>query len=333
MSRVEALPWQRELWTGLNEARNNGRLTHALLFAGPEGVGKRHFARALAHGLICEAAGPDGYACGQCRSCLQLASGTHPNLHWIRVDHDEKTGKDKRDISIDQLRDLSAKLALSSHYGGAKVAVIDPADAMNVAGVNALLKTIEEPPPATHLILVSERPMALAATLRSRCQRLRFAVPSEEDALAWLRYEEPKLPAEALQLASGAPLKALAFHRDGLLLQQTQWRRDWLEVWSQKKTPLAAAASVGRDRELASVWLSALVVFLGEVLRLRVAGNASGEIGAIAARISINGLQQLIDEALESQRRLRSNAAPQQVLESLMIAWWRWSMTRPAVSA
>ena len=333
MSGEPVLPWQQELWSGLVDARAKGRLTHALLLAGPLGVGKRHFARVLAASLLCESVDAQGYACGRCRGCVQFASGTHPNLHWVQVLQDEKTGKDKRDISIDQLRELSARLALSSHYGGAKVAVIDPADVMNVAGVNALLKTIEEPPPNTHLVLISERPMALAATLRSRCQRLRFVAPAEAEARAWLQVEEPALPAEALALAGGAPLKALDFHRSGLLALQAQWRRDWFDVWSQKKTPVAAATSIGRDRDQAAAWLSALVVFLAEILRLCVAGDTRGEQGAIAARVSVNGLQQLIDEALESQRRLRSNAPPQQLAESLMIAWWRWAMTRPAARA
>lgn len=330
MSAHAPLPWQQELWNGLADARRRGRLTHALLLAGPEGVGKRHFARTLAHGLICESADAAGLACGLCRSCVQLAAGTHPNLLWIGVEHDDKTGKDKRDISIEQLRELGSRLALSSHYGGAKVAVIDPADAMNVSGVNALLKTIEEPPPATHLLLISERPMALAATLRSRCQRLRFTVPPRAQAEDWLRAEEPGLDALALERAGGAPLKALSLQRSGLLQQQEQWRRDWLDIGAQRKNPVAVAASLGRDRELASAWIAALLGFLAELLRLRVAGEGSGELGALAARISVNGLQQLVDEALDAQRRLRSSAAPQPVLESLLIGWWRWSIARPA---
>lgn len=321
------LPWHETLWATLNEARANGRLAHALLLAGPEGVGKRAFARRLAYGLICEARDDHGAACGRCRSCLQLAAGTHPNLFWINVDRDEKTGKEKRDISIEQLRDLSGRLALSSHYGGAKIAVIDPADAMNVAGVNALLKTIEEPPPATHIILISERPQALAATLRSRCQRLRFGLPDWEQARDWLAREAADLPQGALEQAGGAPLKALAAHRSGLIDLQQQWRRDWLDVWNQRKTPVVAASAVGRDRDQASAWLSALLVFFAELLRLRVSPDAGGELASIATRIQFAGLQQMMDEALESQRRLRSNAAPQTVIESLMIAWWRWSMT------
>jgi DNA polymerase-3 subunit delta' len=200
--------------------------------------------------------------------------------------------------------------------------------------VNALLKTIEEPLPNTHLILISERPMALAATLRSRCQRLRFAVPSSEEAQAWLREQEPGLPASALAAAQGAPLRALDAHRSGLLQQQAQWRRELVDVAAQKRSPLVAAAAVGRDRDAAGQWLSAFIVLLSDLLRAGLAVDAPSDARALAAKVPATGLQQMLDEAFESMRRLQVNASPQLVIESLMIAWWRWAaMTKPGATA
>jgi DNA polymerase-3 subunit delta' len=163
--------WQQERWGQIRAAHAAGRLAHALLLAGPRGAGKDHFATGLASFLLCESADAGQRPCGACRSCALLAAGTQPNLMRLAP------AEDKRDIAIDDVRDLLDRLHLSSHYGQAKVAIISPADALNANGVNALLKTIEEPPPATHILLAAERWRALPATLRSRCQILRFARP------------------------------------------------------------------------------------------------------------------------------------------------------------
>jgi len=336
VSVVGILPWQQPLWSVVSEARAQDRLAHALLLAGPAGVGKRQFARALAQALLCETPGAQGGACGRCRGCVQFEAGSHPNLFWLQPLYDDKTDKHKRDISVEQLRDLGDKLVLSAHYGGAKVVVMDPADALNVSGVNALLKTIEEPPPKTYMLLVSERPMALAATLRSRCQRLRFTPPADAEARAWLLDQEPTLAGatldRALEMAQGAPLRALAGHRAGVLALQGKWRTDWLDVAAQKRTPTAAAIAVGKDREQVAAWLAAFIVFLAELLRARVGGQQAADLGNLPARIAMPGLQALIDEAYESARRITTSASPQLVVESLMIAWWRWSMARGAAA-
>lgn len=336
MSVATLLPWQNTLWSVVTEAHANGKLAHALLLAGPGGVGKRPFARALAQALLCEAPTVQGGACGSCRGCVQFEAGSHPNLFWLQPLFDDKTDKQKRDIGVEQLRDLGDKLVLSAHYGGSKVVVMDPVDALNISGVNALLKTIEEPPPNTYMLLVSERPMALAATLRSRCQRLRFAPPDEVQARAWLRDQEPALSGAALEraldLAQGAPLRALAGYRSGLLEQQGKWRADWLDVAAQKRAPTAAALAVGKDREQVSAWIAAFIAFLGELLRARVSGQQAADLGAIPARIGMPGLQAMLDEAFESARRITTSASPQLVVESLMIAWWRWSMARGAAA-
>lgn len=334
MSEHRPLPWQLDLWNSLQSARRQERLTHALLFAGAAGVGKRHFARAFAASMLCETPQADATACGACRGCTQFASGSHPNLFWLRPEQDEKTGKEKRDIGIEQLRQLSEKLALSSHYGRSRLAVLDPADALNLNGMNALLKTIEEPPPATYLLLISERPMALAATLRSRCQHLRFSCPSQTQAVAWLHAQQPDLPPSALAAAGGAPLKALDSHRCGLLQSQLQWRRDLVDVAAHKRSPIAAAAAVGRERDQAAAWFATFLGLMAELLRARITGvDVAADAAALAPRVSPAALQQMIDEAFESSRRLQLNAQPQLAVESLMISWWRWTMrTRPAAA-
>lgn len=308
---LKPLPWQQDLWMQLSTLALSNQLAHALLLAGPRGVGKRQFARALVAFILCEQ--KSGYACGTCRSCQQFLAGTHPNAVVLQREVDDK-GKEKRDISVDQVREFSEKLQLTSHYGQAKVALIDPAEALNDAGVNALLKTIEEPNGKAHMLLVTERPMALKPTLRSRCQRLRFAVPQEKEALAWLK--ERGGDAASLKHANGAPLQALELKESGLLESYAEWARGMQDLALQKRDPLQAAGMVGKDQ--AQAFLGWLQQWLTAQLRNKLGGG-----DAFAASLPGPAIEQLLKETLEGQQRLRHNLNPQMLVESLMILWWR----------
>jgi DNA polymerase-3 subunit delta' len=314
----------------VQDARASGRLAHAFLVAGPAGVGKRTFARALGASLLCESPQPDGIACGSCRGCTQYAAGTHPNLLWITREINERTGKEKRDISMDQLRGLMERLSLSSHYGQAWVVVVDPADALNVNGVNALLKTIEEPPPGCHVLLLSERPMELAPTLRSRCQLLRFPLPPRDAALAWLRETDPQLDPAALDLAGGAPLRALEDRESGLSGRVREWRRQLLELARLRLDPVAAAAAAKLDKDSIAPWLRTLVGLLHDLLRARSGLDTDPAVAEVATRLTPGDVELLLAEAVAGHRRLQSNAAPQLLGESLMIALWARARTGTA---
>ncbi|MEW6168344.1 MAG: AAA family ATPase [Pseudomonadota bacterium] len=326
------LPWQQELWIELTAQALQQRLSHALLLFGPAGVGKRWFARALAAYLLCERR--SGYACGECRSCQQIGAGSHPNasllgtdgllglamsengqreqglVHW-QPDAERK----RRDISIEGARKLSERLTLSAHYGGARVALLDPADALNASSVNALLKTIEEPPPATHLLLICERAQALPATLRSRCQRIRFGMPDADAARVWLEAQcGGRGDAEALAAAHGAPLRARALIEQGALAQQREWSELWTAVGRRRKDPVSAAALIERDA---------------------VAAHLQWAWGWLHARFRERVLQQTLDppaleaweqvwaEIAEANRLVAGNAQPQLLLESLYALWLR----------
>lgn len=205
-------PWNRPLWDRLTREREH--LPHALLLHGMAGVGKRQLALALAEWLLCEHP-LGGSACGQCSSCNWLEQGGHPDLRIVepRAD-DAETDKPKRSrrlIAVDDIREATDMLALSSHQGGWRVVLIQPAEAMNTAAANALLKTLEEPPPRVMLILVSHQPRRLLPTVLSRCQKLVVPRPDRQVAMAWLA-EHPLPDAEGLLLeAGGAPLLALEY--------------------------------------------------------------------------------------------------------------------------
>jgi len=146
----------------LRQALKNRRIAHAYLFEGPDGVGKRLVALALARALLCQ----DGTGCGDCPSCRKVDHNNHPDIHLLDADGSS--------IKIDQVRALQQELALRPLEGKYKICLIDGADQFIPAAANALLKTLEEPQPNTLIILLSSRPESLLVTIRSRCQRLPF---------------------------------------------------------------------------------------------------------------------------------------------------------------
>jgi DNA polymerase III subunit delta' len=206
-------PWQDRQWRQLWSAYQTKRLPHALLLKGTHGLGISQFARQLAATLLCDAPVEYGMACRQCKSCLLYQAGNHPELTRIEP---EDRGKS---IKIDQIRALAEFVSLKSHYGHFKIAILDPAEAMNRNAANSLLKTLEEPPLGTLLLLVSHRPMLLPVTVRSRCQSVNFNIPPGTVTQAWLAAQTtqkiPSLP-PLLMLADEAPLTVLERLESGL---------------------------------------------------------------------------------------------------------------------
>lgn len=200
-------PWQQRIYVQAAAALDAGRLGHALLFAGPAQLGKREVAIRLAQRLLCEQRQDDGEPCGRCRACHLLEAGTHPDYQLISFVPNKEGTRLRTEIVIEQIRDLSERLSLTPQYGGAQIAIIDPAEAINHAASNALLKTLEEPVPGRYLWLVTAHPARLSATIRSRCQKLEFRLPPQDESLSWLhaRGHADAAAREALDSARGHP--------------------------------------------------------------------------------------------------------------------------------
>jgi DNA polymerase-3 subunit delta' len=248
-----AFPWHREALRRLLSER--ARLPHALLVSGRAGIGKTEFARALAAGVLCESP-RDGFACGACASCHWLSQGNHPDYREIvpEASEEEAEGDEaaagKADkpksivIKIEQIRALADFITLSTHRSGYRVLLLHPAETMQPAAANALLKTLEEPPPHTLIVLVSDQPARLLATIRSRCRLLNLGAPPQKEALEWLRAEGVAQPETALAAAGGAPLLA----RDLAAPEEAELRRRILAELSRPggADTLQFAASVER---------------------------------------------------------------------------------------
>lgn len=214
MSKI--YPWQNSTWQQLIEPLQQGRLSHALLITGEQGLGKSQLAKHFAKTALCLKAGQT--ACGECKSCLLFQAETHTDFQWIEPDG--------RQIKIDQIRAMIEQLSQTAQQGGRKVAVIAPAEAMNTAAANALLKCLEEPSGNTLIILLSHSPQRLLPTILSRCQKVSVHKPTFEQASIWLAtwISDQAQREQLLRLANGNPLQAKEYFEQDLLsvLKQMQ---------------------------------------------------------------------------------------------------------------
>ncbi len=162
------LPWQQAAWQQMQQLRKN--MPHALLFFGNPGIGKSLFAQQLAKALLCEKIQPDGYACDACPSCVWFAQENHPDFRCIRPENLEPEPADdaSKEIKIDQIRALADFMNISTHRSGMRVVVLYPAETLNLASSNALLKTLEEPPPNTVFLVITHSLDKLLPTILSR---------------------------------------------------------------------------------------------------------------------------------------------------------------------
>jgi DNA polymerase-3 subunit delta' len=193
------LSWLKSLANGWIARRREGRLPHAVLLLGPAGTGKRATAAWLA--------GMQLHSRGSELPVYPVTLPEHPDLHVLRPP------EDKFAIGVDQVRELVREVSLTSYEGGGKVAIIEPANALTTSAANSLLKTLEEPPGDSLIILIADRVGRLPATIFSRCQRLTFNCPPVADSLTWLDRHQPGGKwQQALRAAGGAPLAAIAAH-------------------------------------------------------------------------------------------------------------------------
>jgi len=312
------LPWHDGARARLETAFAGGRLPHGLLLHGPDGVGKEHFATVLAAGLFCSGQRHGLTPCGECPECALGRAASHPDLHWLRRPEDRKS------IGVDAVREVCDQLGMTSMRGGYRVAIISPAHLMTHNAMNALLKTLEEPAPRTLLVLITSRPSGLLATLRSRCQRVEVPRPPAAQSSQWLASQLGEAaPARLLELAGGAPLKALALapHFAGLDAQMAGLL-DALLGGRAEVTRLAADM-LGEGLSSRLDWLE---TWLAQAMRGRVLPDATcltvpggPLLQRAAAEVNITAAFRTLDRVRESRRLLEGSAAPQLVVEALLV--------------
>lgn len=314
-----------------------GRLPHALLVSGRPGIGKVDFARELARSLLCESP-IDRLACGECPSCHWFSQGNHPDYREIVPEAAEEgdaeaadaeggkdAGKKSLVIKIDQVRAIRDFVSLSTHRAGHRAIVLHPAESLQPAAANALLKTLEEPPPATVIVLVSDRPARLLATIRSRCESVVLRAPARDAALAWLRAGGAEDPEVALALAGGAPLLAARLAQP----EEREWRRKVVGELSRPDGAHALAFATGIDRALLERTIVVMQTWVHDLVRLKSAGEPRHHVDAAAAlrakarRARLERLLALDRELLEARRLASHPLNARLAAEHLMMAYNR----------
>ena len=322
------LPWQVDF----ARVQLAGRATwpHAMLLDGPRGMGKRALAMNLARSLLCEQPPSNGLACGACPGCVYVAAGQHPDLRMVEpfVVEDDGTIKVLDAIPVDAIRSLTRWAQVTSHRGRAKVAVIVPAEAMNAAAANALLKTLEEPPPETFLMLITHQPGRLPATIRSRCRRVAAPRVDAPSAQAWLASLGVANPASLLGQAGGAPLVAAALADPSLQRERKFWLDALAVPKSMSSVALAARIdSAPRDERKARLgqaidWLIAWTADLGRV----VGGGApsfnpdfAGPLGVLAGAVAPRALFRYHRSLLRQRLLVAHPLQPRLVAEMVLL--------------
>jgi DNA polymerase-3 subunit delta' len=334
-------PWQQASWTQLQQLRQ--RLPHAILFHGAAGIGKSDFIESFAQGLLCEAVLPDGHACGQCASCGWFVQHNHPDYRRVRpealedepsAEGDEGDAEAKgaaksaksakapsKEIKIEQIRNLADFMNISTHRQGLRVVVLYPAEALNMPASNALLKTLEEPPPGTVFLLASNSLDRLLPTILSRCRKFALPMPSHAEALAWLKSQGVADADSWLREQGGAPLAAMAQAETG--------NRDDLEVLLQLLARPSVEGALKVADKLQKVPLSAQVSWLQrwlyDMFSYKLAGNIRyypryrKELAALADKIHVSKLLAATKGANERRATSDHPLSPKLFLEDMLL--------------
>jgi DNA polymerase-3 subunit delta' len=322
-SVTKILPWHTTQWHSLWEAKRNNRFSSALLFAGAAGLGKMQFAQSLGEIILCEKFSTQNTACGGCHSCGLMRAKSHPDFMLVEPDQGGHI------IKIDQIRSVIHSSGETTQQGGYRVIIINPAAAMNQYAANALLKTLEEAPPRTLFILISNQSLRLPATIISRCQKIIFQKPTRQIALTWLEEKSIANSELLLNLSDGAPLLVpLLLEKDVLAIRKILYQG--LEELSQGRAdPLLLAAQC---QDYDTLWIFKLLFFwLQDLLRLQVTQQSVELINfdyqsvflAIIKNISQKNLMDYLEHIQYLYGKLLNmqNLNKQLLLEDLFIRW------------
>jgi DNA polymerase-3 subunit delta' len=309
----------------LKNAVKRGTVAHAYLFTGIPGIGKRSTAIAMAKALNCKTT--TGDFCSSCTSCKKIEHTTHPDIHWIEPEGDY--------IKIDQIRRMQEQISYTLYEGKHKVVILNKIERLNPQSSNCLLKTLEEPPPHTTLILLTSAPYQVLSTLRSRCQRLMFQ-PLPIELIAKLLQEKGGDENDKLNLiaslAGGSLGKAIQWMEAGAL----QEREELFEKINHLNKCFITeifdlAASLGEDKagllkrlELLKLWIRDLLIFKAtDQSRYLINRDLVKKVTTLASQLSWSNLFKKAAIVDEVQSALLSNVNPRLAMETMLLKFYQ----------
>jgi DNA polymerase-3 subunit delta' len=324
-------PWQTDTWNRIQQ--ETGRLPHALLLHGQAGVGKLDFALHLSKALLCTQPLNGGFACGACSSCNWFNEGNHPDFHLLSPEQESEEGDDsapakktkkKTQISVSQIRELASFTSLSSHRSdGLRIVLLNPAEALNTASANALLKMLEEPPAGVVFILVSHQIQRLLPTILSRCHKIAMPIPDEASALAWLKEQGITNPQEQLDYLEGSPLK-VAEQEEQFSQLKDIWRQ--LSQGDRLQPHVAAPALISQSAESGIITLQKWLYDIAAMRlssRIRYHTALSKTFQGLADKVHLNRLFDLQKKTNELRKLANHPLNHDLQMESLLLEYTR----------
>lgn len=324
-------PWQNALWQSLNQSRS--KLHHAFLMYGRAGVGKYDFALNFSQSLLCSNKNEAGYACHQCASCHWFKDESHPDFRLISPEQNDgaedeaattKKTKKKTQISVAQIRELSDFLSLSSHQSnGIRIVLIQPAEALNLASANALLKMLEEPAADVVFILIAHQLQRLLPTIISRCQKVRMPIPDQTQALAWLDANSVRNAAQQLAYMEGSPVKVFNEQADVEHLKQI-WGQ--LALGQRMEPQLAAPMVISGSVEVGVI---AIQKWVYDILAIKLSQHVryhlqhATALQALAEKVNLSKLFDFQKKTNELRKLAAHPLNHELQMESLLLEYTR----------
>lgn len=311
-------PWHAQTWELLSTRFPN--LGHGLLFYGKKGCAKKEFAERFVAWVLCLNKQSQA-ACGECSSCQWLKSDTHPN--YVHITTDEENKKQNAKIKIEKIRDLLPFVQQTGE--GWRVVVIEPAEALNTASANALLKTLEEPGERVVLILLADHYLKLPATIRSRLQHFALDRLSIEDAQAFVKQQIPEISSQQvsllLNLANDMPLTAIEIEKSDWLQKRSLFLADWLKLVAEKSMPLHYSNKWSKELSF-SEFLTMFEYLLGDLVSLKLNQSLKNDDLDFSQLVECYHLEQLFaiySDLQQKKRMVEQNVQTQLVMDELFI--------------
>lgn len=311
-------PWQKQVWETLTQ--RFPEIGHGLLFYGKKGCGKHAFAQHFLTWVFCLNKQKDS-ACGECASCQWLKSDTHPNYVYITTDEDNK--KQNAKIKIEKIRDLQP--FVQQTVDGWRVIVIQPAEALNIASSNALLKTLEEPGERTLIILLADHYLKLPATIRSRLQHYaldRISNQDGQDYLAEHLSDEhiAQIPL-LMNLSNEMPLEALKLSESEWIKRRADFVQDWQKLVMQKNMPMQYATKWNKELSF-SDFIQMFEYLLCDIICVKLnqsVKNIDLEFGVLAEHYHLETLFNINEDIQGFKRQVEQNVQSNLVLDQIFI--------------
>lgn len=311
-------PWQKTTWDTLTTRFPN--IGHGLLFYGKEGCGKHAFAKHFLAWVLCLNKQPHG-ACGECSSCQWLKSDTHPN--YVHITTDEENKKQNAKIKIEKIRDLLPFVQQTGE--GWRVILIEPAEALNLASSNALLKTLEEPGERVVLILLADHYLKLPATIRSRLQHFALDRISYEQATSYLNEHLSEIaevqPDLLLGLSNDMPLQAIEIAKSDWFTKRQIFLNDWLKIVAQKNMPLFFSGKWQKELSF-SDFIVLFEYLLGDLICVKLnqpQKNIDLDFDQLSPYYDLESLFNIYSELQQAKKLVEQNVQSQLIIDQLFI--------------